>query len=566
MNNLKAIRNLQWIVLASLFLTCVAISPFVTFDAFNPPKLLALATTAGAALGIFFISVKTIDFKRYRTLFVVAGIFCLGLAASSLNANQAFATTLFGIGGRNTGLLAYSSLVIIFVSSALVSNKEFLKKLLFLFLIIGVLSQIYAWIQILGLDTAPWSEELWIKSFFSNPNFLSAFLGITTSFSNAIIFSPAESLKNRLYALGYSIFTLFTLVKIGNTQGFIVFGVGLLFISYSFVKAKYSKTKYHLSYLFFSMTVVVWTILDMLQKTPGKSYLWKLSVTSRGDFWRAAWNMALEHPLVGWGLDAYRDNFEKFRDSAQATRGEGHLIAEIAHNVFLDLLVGGGFLLFVSYLLIVLLSLVSVVRIVQRTATYDLGFIATAAALIGYLAQSTISANHLGLAISGWVLLGSLIGYEISSRQENVQEKETVRQVGPKIKRKTRSQISNSFTSAIILGSILGFSSSLPLFLVNSKQMAATNHKNAEEIFNAALASPRDTLRMCMFAERLRNGGFEMDAITLAREAAKFSPNSVVPLKVLTTFPSIPQSEKVELWRKIKIMDPYYDLVPKIPA
>ncbi len=430
-------------------------------------------------------------------------------------------------------------------------------------LIVGVISQAYAWFQILGLDPAPWSQETWIKSFFANPNFLSAFLGITAAFSNAIIFSTKSTLKSRIYAAVYSFFTLFTMFKIGNTQGFIVFGIGLLLISYLFVRASFKSGKSHLAYLCAISVIPIWAILDMLQKTPGESYLWKISVSSRGDFWRAAWNMALERPILGWGLDSYRDYFEKFRDARQATRGEGALLGEIAHNVFLDLLVGGGFLLLISYVLMILLSFLSIVKIIRRNSTYDVGFAAAAAGLLGYLAQSTISANHLGLAICGWIFLGSLIGYEINTREEKIRVTHSNKNDGPRIKKHVERKAPKGIVSVVILGAVLGFSAALPLFLVNTKQMAATNHRNAEEMFNAALAFPRDSVRMCMFAERLRDGGFEMDAITLAREAAELTPHSVLPLKVLTTFPSIPQSEKDELWRKIKIMDPYYDLVPR---
>lgn len=563
MGSEKAQKYFQWITLGSLVSTCLAFAPFVTFDAFNPPKLLALSVFAGASLGLMTISMKKKETRKYRDLLFVAGFFCFGLIASSISATQAFTTTFFGISGRNTGLLTYISLLILFVGSALASSNNFLTKLSNSLLMTGVLSQLYAWYQILGFDTAPWSQESWIKSFFANPNFLSAFLGITTASSNAIMFSTQSALKIRIYASGYSLFTLFTMFKIGNTQGFIVFGIGLLLISYLFVKTKFKNRTLQFTYLFVILLVPVWAVLDMLQKTPGNSYLWKLSVTSRGDFWRAAWNMAIERPIFGWGLDAYRDNFEKFRDARQATRGEGALIGEIAHNVFLDLLVGGGFLLLVSYVLIILLSMYSFVRLVKRTSSYDVGVAAISAALIGYLAQSTISANHLGLAICGWIFLGSLIGYEINTREEKVKEAQPSKKDGPRIKTQRANQASKGFTSAVLIGAVIGFSAALPLVLVNTKQMAATNNRNPEEVFNAALASPRDTVRMSMFAERLREGGFEMDAITLAREAAEFSPQSVLPLKVLTTFPSIPQSEKDELWRKIRIMDPYYDLVPR---
>lgn len=519
--------------------------------------------TAGAALGVQLIAIKLPDIKKFQNLMIILGLITLALTLSSYNSEQAFTTTFYGISGRNTGVLAYISLLVLLTSSALASDETFLRKISLTSLIIGGFSQIYAWFQILGFDPAPWSEASWVKSFFANPNFLSAFLGITASSACAFLFSNDEPGKNKLYAIGYVLITIVTLVKIANTQGFIVFGVGFLFICYCFIKNNFKKPRYHISFIFISLLLVLWAILDMLQKTPGESYLWKLSISSRGDYWRAAWNMTKERPILGWGMDAYRDNFEKFRDATQATRGEGHMIGEIAHNVFLDLLVGGGFLLLISYLLLILIAFISLIKILKRQAFYNVGVSAAGASLIGYLAQSTISANHLGLAIWGWVSMGSIIGLEYNSREEKIQESKTNQRTGPTVKNFVKKENSRNTIVGLIFGGLIGFCLALPLFLVNTKQMAATNHKNPAEVFYSALAWPKDTIRMCLLAERLRDGGFENDAITLAREAAKFSPNSVVPLKVLTTFPSIPQSEKDELWRKIKLMDPYYELVPK---
>jgi hypothetical protein len=67
-------------------------------------------------------------------------------------------------------------------------------------------------------------------------------------------------------------------------------------------------------------------------------------------------------------------------------------------------------------------------------------------------------------------------------------------------------------------------------------------------------------LKMCIFAERLKSGGYEAQALTIALEAQKLTPYSVVPLKVLSTFPSLSPQEKNDIERKIKQLDPYYEL------
>ena len=67
-------------------------------------------------------------------------------------------------------------------------------------------------------------------------------------------------------------------------------------------------------------------------------------------------------------------------------------------------------------------------------------------------------------------------------------------------------------------------------------------------------------LKMCILAERLKSGGYEAQALTVAREAQKFAPDSVVPLKILLTFSSLSSQEKNDIQRKIKQLDPYYEL------
>ena len=112
----------------------------------------------------------------------------------------------------------------------------------------------------------------------------------------------------------------------------------------------------------------------------------------------------------------------------------------------------------------------------------------------------------------------------------------------------------------VISGLILGFASSLPLYLVNAKQQSATNNNNAEQIYSAALAWPQDMLKMCIFAERLKSGGYEAQAMTIVREAHKFTPYSVIPLKILLTFSSLSPQEKNDIQKKIQQLDPYNEL------
>jgi O-antigen ligase len=90
-------------------------------------------------------------------------------------------------------------------------------------------------------------------------------------------------------------------------------------------------------------------VLDILQKSPWSSILYKESVTFRGDFWRAGWKMTVDNPVFGVGLDGYRDHYRASRDVVTALRPGSDAMTDSAHNVFLDISSGGGFPLLIIY-------------------------------------------------------------------------------------------------------------------------------------------------------------------------------------------------------------------------
>ena len=548
--------RLSKLVIAALIFTSLAITPFITFDPFNPIKLLILTTIVGACLGLIFLVIDKAFFKA--NLFPILALlsFVLFIILSTIFSEQKLIVTIFGITGRNTGTLAYLALAILYLTSLFISSEKFAIKFAKSLIFVGVSATIYSWIQILGLDPAPWSEENWVMSFFSNPNFLSSFLGLSSAPAFAYLLNSSTLKKYKSFLLVYLLLVFSTIYKTYSIQGLIVSGlVGsiVIYLKINSVEKLLKFRKYYISILFIGIT---WLILDIFQKTPGDSVIYKLSVSSRGDFWRASWAMGLDKPIFGWGLDSLRDRFELYRDATQAARGEGHMVGEIAHNVFLDLFVGGGFSLLFSYVTIIIVSFFAVKNLVFRTNPFNVGFVTVLSVSVGYLAQAIISANHLGLAVWGWVSIGVLAGY-----QKNLLNNSEVKSAPlGKNKIKIKSKQKRVEAYVVLSGLILGFVSSLPLYLVNAKQQSATNNKNAEQVYSAALAWPQDMLKMCIFAERLKSGGYEAQALTIVREAQKFTPYSVVPLKILLTFSSLSPQEKNDIQRKIKQLDPYWEL------
>ena len=550
---------LSKLVIAVLTFTSLAITPYITFDPFNPIKLIILTTIAGACFGLI---VSVLDKALFRdNLFPILALlsFVIFIILSTIFAEQKLIVTLFGITGRNTGALAYLALAILYLASLFISSENFAIKFAKSIMFVGSMAAIYAWVQILGVDPAPWSQENWVMSFFSNPNFLSSFLGLSSAPAFAYLLNFSAQKKHKLFLLVYLLLIFSAIYKTYSIQGLIVMGlVGsiVMYLKINSVEKLLKFRKYYISILFIGIT---WLILDILQKTPGDSVIYKLSVSSRGDFWRASWAMGLDKPIFGWGLDSLRDRFELYRDATQASRGEGHMVGEISHNVFLDLFVGGGFALLISYITIILVSFFAVKSLIFKPYPFNVGFATVLSVSVGYLAQAIISANHLGLAVWGWVSIGVLAGYR-KNLSKNPEVKSAPLGINKKNIKPITSRQKRVEAYVAVSGLIIGFVSSLPLYLVNAKQQSASNNKNAEQVYAAALAWPQDMLKMCILAERLKSGGYEAQALTIVREAQKFTPYSVVPLKILLTFSSLSAQEKNDIQSKIKQLDPYWEL------
>jgi O-antigen ligase len=555
-------KKLSNLLVAALIITSLAIAPYISFDPFNPLKLLALTTLSGGCLGLLLPQFNKEIIKTHLLPVLASLTFFLAIAISTVLSDQHLITTFYGITGRQTGALTYFALIIMYLTAVFISSESLAIKVAKSIIFVSAITIIYSWIQIIGADPAPWSQPGWVMGFFSNPNFLSAFLGISAAPVFAYMFDSSTLKKNRIILVLYVLLILVTIVQTHSIQGLIVYGVVFSIILYLKINSFEKLSKIKKYYLLIVFTVTTWVILDIFQKTPGDSLIYKLSVSSRGDFWRAAWKMGMDKPFFGWGLDSLRDRFELYRDSRQAIRGEGNMLGEIAHNVFLDIFVGGGFFLLIAYLVLILVSVSTLKNFVSKTSPFNVGFATIFATTIGFLAQSSISANHLGLAVWGWVSLGILAGYRknISDNSRNKDSKVPEKKIDF---RSYKSKSKRSGAYGILVGIFFGALVSMPLVLVNTKQQSATNNKNPEQVFASALAWPQDVLKMCIFAERLKSGGYESEALTIIREAHKFTPYSVVPLKILLTFNSISQDERGKTVQEIIKLDPYYELVEK---
>jgi O-antigen ligase len=295
--------------------------------------------------------------------------------------------------------------------AALSSTANLQNKLALLLVLAGLVSGLYGLLQSFGGDPFDWINPYSpVFGFFGNPNFQASFMGMAAVAAVALGLKSSEKLMLRIGFLAFVLLALFNIYKSKSQQGYLVFLAGVAIVGYLYVRGNSKLKKLSLVYVVASVVGFVAVLVDILQKSPWSSILYKESVTFRGDFWRAGWKMTLDNPVFGVGLDGYRDHYRASRDLVTALRPGSDATTDSAHNVFLDISSGGGFPLLIIYVFLVGLTIFSALKVIGRSTGFDVGFAAVLGAWVAYLAQSVISINQLGLAVWGWVLMGSIIG------------------------------------------------------------------------------------------------------------------------------------------------------------
>lgn len=540
-------KRAGWLIGASVFLVTVVITPANTLDPINVPKLWLLATFAFGLLALLAGHFKIFIQKRNWVLLGACLATPFFMLISLIFSGNSIAHQLFGAYGRNTGLIAYFSLGIIALTSALFGSPKIKKP--FLWGTAGALSvnAVYGFIQAIGKDPQKWQNPY--SSVFGtlgNPNFVSAFLGFGSAFAIAYLLATDTSFRIKIICSGYIIISLFDIYKSKSEQGLIVFFL-VCAVIFFFQIRKLVHTKYlHFSYLILVGTCIVLAVAGSLQVGPLSSMIYRSSVTQRGDYWHAGLNMLLHNPLLGVGLDSYGEWYRFFRSPEAAARFSGGVVSNTAHNVFIDIAATAGIPALLGYLLLIVVALKSAWEYIISNKSLDPFFLSVFAAWIGYLAQSVISINNIGLGIWGWALTGILISM---SKWQEVEVSSSKRE------KNSKSNIDFSgmlMAGGLIAGGVIGF---IP-FNADANFRNSLESGNPDRIYLAAQKWPRDTSRILYGAQVFQSNKISDKAETLVRLAIKENPRSFEAWQFLYNASSITSMEKGHILKRLNQLDP----------
>jgi O-antigen ligase len=541
---------LEKLITWALVLVTLLISPNVTLDAVNPMKIFALTSIAFTGMAILLANRNALSLKSYKIPIVLISGFILWLFIVFVFSSGEKTQQLFGANGRNTGLITYVSLAFILIISMMLSGKEFLPKFLLSVLVVGSASLLYGIIQSVDADPFPWQEIYSpVLGFLGNPNFQSSLLGILGVIVFTQLLSPLVGIKLKLGYISYLALTTFVIYRTDSQQGFLVLLIGSTTSLGIFIGNKNKILGF--AYLAMGSLGFFAILMGILNKGILASVLYKDSVTYRGDYWRAGWNMTLENPIIGVGLDSYGDWYRRSRTLEATLRRGPEVTSNAAHNVYLDISSYGGFPLLFLYAGLMGLVVVSALKALKREKNFNPGFVGLVAAWVAFQAQSIISINQIGLAIWGWVISGLIIGYEINTRDDA-----TIGEKSKKVVSGLKGKTASSTTMYMCIGLLVGVLIGAPTFLSSAKHNSALKQGDPAVIERTAYIWPYEPFRMIQVSSTLNSNKLESEGLKVALDAVERFPDNYAVWANLNSMNSASEKQKTEALLQMKRLDP----------
>ena len=559
MLELRSKKLLGTLTLVAITTVTLVVAPYTLLDPMGLPKFIALAFLAIVALSLMAPALKSLMSSNHKTLALLIALFIFQIVLVTIFSGSNITAQFLGTYQRQTGGLAYISLAILMFGASLVSDSDFLKRFTRITLIIGIILIVYGNMQYLGLEPFPYVNSYTTNApigTFGNPNFQSAFMGMiaVVSFTLALNQELKSSIKVGLALAGVA--SLIVVYETLSKQGFLNFtaGLGTVLILWLFMTKR--KTL-GLAASGLGAVGAIFTFLGLINTGPLANILYKGSLEARGYYWRAGLKMLTEHPFFGVGMDGFGNWYARVRPSDYAAKGFFSW-SNSAHNVFLDIGSSGGFILLAIYLAIFVLVVTSIIRVVKRSAGFDVYFVALVGAWVAYQAQAFISVNQIGLAIWGWVLSGLIIGFEINTRVLEVDQSVPVKakQQSKKVKNQTQP-LSSGVVINLIIGVLVGALVASPIYFSNSRFYAAIKANDFEGVQSAAYLRPHDERRLFMLAGIYRNAKMDAKAVEVLRQSTLTYPDSYDMWNLWLTIPTATPSDIAYAKAQLKRLDPF---------
>ena len=510
-------------------------------DSTNIIKLFIVSITGFGVLVAFILNFKTFRYHKNNLIIWLSLSFATLSVLITLITKSNIQQQIYGITGRNTGLIFHLSMVGLLIGGNLFASKKLLQQSVKIFIFAGIITLSYGIIQVFNLDPLVWSSSTdWVASTFGNPNFFSSFLGMFVSLVIPYLFVNSSLLARLMCTVGIFI-AILTILKTQSQQGLILVLIGLSTSTFFYLKSINSGKKLLFTYLVIVFTAGMILVFDILQTVPWNPILYKPSVSARGDYWRAGVNLIEKYPITGVGFNGLREQYGLVRDPLSLTRGD-QLDLDAAHNIFIDKAIAGGIPFLVLYLSILICVLISIKKLASERTNFDPALIGVISCWFAWIAQSFISIDNVGISSWGWYFSGLITGLGSLSSKSSQDYVEFM----ARIKFNTKSYL---------VGALIGACIVAPLITREYRYVKSIENGDAKALQSAALQFPQDVFRIARAAEILKEYKIEKESIYLARQGVKNFPESYAAWAVLYTSPWATEQERAQAKGKLLELD-----------
>jgi O-antigen ligase len=536
-----------------LFLTSIlpiSMLPNSAMDPINTTQLTVLITFGFIIFGLLVSGSSTKIYLDHKAILILLIIFNSITLVSAIASKGNLISQFYGAHGRYNGVVTYTILSLILFSAIKLSDNNFVQKYFRTLIGIGCLATLYGAIQNFGLDPIDWENEFSpVIGFLGNPNFQSAFLGITGVPIFAAVLTNKGLKKIQASYLLIFIALLFVIFRTDSRQGLLSLasGVGSMICIWL-----YSNKNKQLLYVFSSLILISSTlvILAIFKLGPLSSLLYRRSNSARVYYWEAAWKMTTEHPFLGVGLDNYGEWYRRARSKDSVADFGANSVSDVAHNVFLEFSASGGFALLTVYLGILALVVTSIIRVVTRQREFNSRYAGLVGAWVAYQTQSLVSINQLTLVMLGWTLTGLLIGYK------EVEVKK-LKSVKFQATWNSRNASNPKFIPVILTSAIVGFFIGAQPMIASVKFRESLASGDGQRIYAAAKLFPNQPFRIYQIASILRENQLEAEALEVMEFGLDKFPNYYQLWRLLSETEGMSESDSNVISTKLIELDPY---------
>jgi len=547
--------------IGSAFVAVLVITGTVT-DPVNVTKLVALGGLAAGSFAVL-LAFGARDLWMYsKSLVVVSGLLVATGINTIVNSNGPLVQNIYGVYGRNTAFVTYILLIFVILAAAVLRARSSFTILIWGLLGAGFINVVYClWVVFFG-DFIPWSNPYGnILGTFGNPNFIGAFLGLFAACLVAYSAKNGVQLKYRLGAGVVFLAAVYEIIESHAIQGRVVVAAGLGIVGFYLVRSKFKNVVAQIGYVVVIAVGGLFALLGALQIGPLTKYIYKTSVSLRGEYWQAGWNMGTSHPFTGVGFDTYGDWYRRARDTQALVLPGPNTVTNAAHNVPFDVFAFGGWPLFISYIALLILTVIAIVKVTIRARAYDGVFVTLTTAWLCYQLQSVISINQIGLAIWGWLFGGALIAYEISTRpaKNSDEGSKSPANKGRRVVRQKQSETIFSSTMVAGVGAVVGLLIACPPYSADAKWRSALSSQNAQKLEEALVPgylNPQNSYKYANAVQLMENSKLYDLAYKYAQISVQFNPDNFDSWKMFYFISKSSAAEKATALENMKRLDP----------